>query len=104
MASTSSAMSVVKDYILKEFLPGDTYQKLDVQTELNVNGSDLILLPFHVVSYRYHDRVFRFLVNGQTGQVVGQKPWSVRRLVAVVVVSLLVVVMIALLIAWLVNL
>lgn len=62
------------------FLPGDTHSGVNVTTRLDVNGSDLVLLPVHVLSYRYRDRVFRFLVNGQTGKVVGQKPWSGRRI------------------------
>lgn len=65
------------------FLPGDTYRSLRVQTRLSVNGSDLILLPVHVLSYRYKDQVFRFLVNGQNGLIVGEKPWSRKRVAAV---------------------
>lgn len=76
------------------FLPGDTSRNVLVSTELNVNGSDLILLPVHVLSYRYHNRVYRFLVNGQTGKSVGEKPWSKTRIAIVigVVVTLVAVV------------
>lgn len=78
------------------FLPGDTSSGLSVNTEFEVTGSDLVLLPVHVLSYRYQDRVFRFLVNGQTGKVVGEKPYSTKRITALVIVLL---VFIALLIA-----
>ena len=37
------------------FLPGDTQSGLTVQTDLDVGGSELILLPIHVLSYRYGD-------------------------------------------------
>ncbi|MBN2216112.1 MAG: zinc ribbon domain-containing protein [Pirellulales bacterium] len=57
-------------------LPGDTHRDLRVETELSRINSDLILLPVYLLSYRYGDRVYRFLVNGQTGKVVGYKPWS----------------------------
>lgn len=67
------------------FLPGDTHSGLNVSTQFTINGSDLILLPVHVLSYRYRDRTFRFLVNGQTGKIVGEKPWSGKRITAFVV-------------------
>ncbi|MEZ6137814.1 MAG: zinc ribbon domain-containing protein [Pirellulaceae bacterium] len=70
---------------VQRFLPGDTSSGLSVSTRFEVSGSDLVLLPVHVLSYRYRDKVFRFLVNGQTGKTVGQKPWSGKRITAVVV-------------------
>ncbi|MCE1252136.1 MAG: hypothetical protein LWX83_01165 [Anaerolineae bacterium] len=39
-----------------------------------------ILLPVYVASYRYEQKTFQVLVNGQTGEVAGQKPvawWKV---------------------------
>jgi hypothetical protein len=79
------------------FLPGDTQSGLSVQTDLDVGGTDLILLPVHVLSYRYGDKVFRFLVNGQTGKMVGEKPWSSSRISAVVIaVGLLILICVAL--------
>jgi len=35
-----------------------------------------ILLPIWMAAYRYRDRSFRFIVNGQTGAVQGERPWS----------------------------
>ncbi len=84
---------------ISRFLPGDIQSGLTVRTELEVGGSDLILLPIHVLSYRYGDKIYRFLVNGQTGKMQGEKPWSSSRITAVVVaVALLVLVVIGLLI------
>lgn len=70
---------------VRRFLPGDRSSNLNVQTRFDVNGSDLILLPVHVLSYRYRDRVYRFLVNGQTGKIVGEKPWSKARITILIV-------------------
>lgn len=75
---------------IKAFLPGDTSSNLAVNTRFTVNGSDLVLLPVYVLSYRYRDKVFRFLVNGQTGKVVGQKPVSGKRITAFVIFLLVV--------------
>lgn len=35
-----------------------------------------VLLPMWICSYRYKDRIYRFLVNARTGEVQGQRPWS----------------------------
>ncbi len=58
------------------FLPGDTNRGLDVRTAFSHVTSDLCLLPIYLVSYRYRDQLYRFLVNGQTGKVAGEKPVS----------------------------
>jgi hypothetical protein len=83
-----------QEVAIGNFLPGDTYAQLAVTTRLEVNGSDLILLPVHVLSYRYRDRLFRFLVNGQTGKVVGEKPLSKKRIAALVVFIVILVALI----------
>lgn len=81
---------------IRRFLPGDTNSGMRVQTTFDVNGSDLILLPVHVLSYRYRDKVYRFLVNGQTGKVVGEKPWSGKRISLLVAGIVLMIVAIVL--------
>jgi DNA-directed RNA polymerase subunit RPC12/RpoP len=35
-----------------------------------------VLLPMWICSYRFRDKIFRFLVNARTGEVQGQRPWS----------------------------
>jgi DNA-directed RNA polymerase subunit RPC12/RpoP len=87
---------------IQSFLPGDTSSDLRVSTELTSSGSDLILLPVHILTYRYHDKLYRLLINGQTGKIVGDKPWSVPRITAFVIACLLVIGLIALAV-WLLS-
>ena len=35
-----------------------------------------LLLPLWVCSYRFRDKVYRFVVNARTGEVQGERPWS----------------------------
>jgi len=72
-------------------LPGDTQAGLSVDTDFDLSGTDLILLPVHVLSYRYRDQVYRFLVNGQTGKVYGVKPWSTMRIGLVVALAMILI-------------
>lgn len=78
------------------FLPGDTYRGLEVSTNFSSINSDLCLLPVYILSYRYRDRVYRFLVNGQTGKCIGDKPLSWKRIwVAIGAVALLIALVLA---------
>jgi hypothetical protein len=81
------------------FLPGDTHSQVQAATEFSQINSDLVLLPVYLLSYRYRDRLFRFLVNGQSGQVSGDKPLSARRILAVVFGVLALIGVIALVVA-----
>jgi predicted RNA-binding Zn-ribbon protein involved in translation (DUF1610 family) len=65
---------------ISAFLPGDTHSGLAVETWFDHINSDLILLPVYLLSYRYQDKVYRFLLNGQTGKFDGDKPVSWQRI------------------------
>jgi len=83
-----------------DFLPGDTCRDLRVSTRFSRIGSDLVLLPVYMLTYRYGQRQFRFLVNGQTGKVHGEKPvswWRAGVALGAAALVLLVVVLIFLL-------
>src|SRR6185369_10886970 len=67
-----------------KFLPGDTHTSLKLQTEFSHVSSDLCLLPIYILSYRYRDKVYRYLLNGQTGKMAGDKPLSAKRIVVFV--------------------
>ena len=61
---------------IASFMPGDTHRDLRVSTKFDHINSDLCLLPIYLLSYRYKGKLFRFMVNGQTGKVAGDKPLS----------------------------
>jgi DNA-directed RNA polymerase subunit RPC12/RpoP len=57
-------------------VPGDTHRNLSVNNQFSRETFKHVLLPIWIAAYRYNDKVYRFLVNGQTGEVVGKAPWS----------------------------
>ena len=83
------------------FLPGNTHRNLEVTTNFSQTNSDLCLLPVYVLSYRYRDKLYRFLVNGQTGKFDGDKPLSWLRITLMISGGLLLVMLVGLLIAFL---
>lgn len=62
-------------------VPGDTHRSLNVHNTFSRVTFKHVLLPVWIAAYRYHDNPYPFLVNGQTGEVVGKAPWSVVKIV-----------------------
>lgn len=54
-----------------------------------------LLLPIWLAAYRYHDKLYRIMVNARTGEVVGDRPYSVAKILSTVCAVLLAVAMIA---------
>src|SRR4030095_7673361 len=78
-------------------VPGDTHRNLSISNTFSAVTFKHVLLPLWIAAYRYKKKVYRFLVNGQTGEVVGKAPWSW------VKISLLILCGIALIVAlWLI--
>ena len=57
-------------------LGGDTQRQLHVSSQKFAQTYKHIVLPFWICSYTYRNKIYRFLINGQTGRVHGQKPTS----------------------------
>ena len=96
--SRQDAMGLAKSEFLSrekeaiaQFLPGDTHSSLNVFTSFEEGDTDLVLLPVHIMAYHYRGKVYRFLVNGQTGKVYGEKPWSAVRIAAAVIIGIILI-------------
>lgn len=74
----------------QRYVPGSC-RNMKVNAQFEGLTSEAVLLPVWIMAYRYQDRVYRFLINGQTGQATGQAPTSWQKMVlvaAIVVVSI----------------
>lgn len=68
---------------------GDEQRIHSVDTDHDNERFKHLLLPIWMAAYRFRGKTYRFVVNGQTGKVQGERPWSVWKIagaVAVVVV------------------
>ncbi len=72
-------------------VPGDTHRNLSVSTDLSQLTYKHVLLPVWVASYRYNNKTFQFMINGQTGRVQGEKPISAIKVAIAVVVALIII-------------
>ena len=50
-----------------------------------------ILLPVWVAAYKYRGQSYRFVVNGQTGKVQGERPWSWIKITLAVIAAAIVI-------------
>jgi DNA-directed RNA polymerase subunit RPC12/RpoP len=57
-------------------VPGDTHRNLCVNNQFSNVTFKHVLLPIWIAAYRYNGKPYQFLVNGQSGEVVGKAPWS----------------------------
>jgi hypothetical protein len=47
------------------------------------------LLPLWISSFRYKEKVYRFIVNARTGEVAGERPWSWIKITLAVLVGMI---------------
>lgn len=69
-------MARVIDMDVRRDIGGDEQRVAAIDTDFAQETFKHILLPIWTAAYRYRDRSYRFVVNAQTGQVRGDRPWS----------------------------
>ena len=62
--------------LVRRDIGGDQQRVHQVSTQYSDVKFKHVLLPVWISAYRYRDKVYRFLVNGQTGEVSGDSPLS----------------------------
>lgn len=67
---------------------GDHQQLNSVSTRHASVTFKHLLLPIWLANYRYHDQLYRILINGRTGAVVGTRPYSWVKIVLLIVAIL----------------
>ena len=76
---------------------GDAQKVHRIDTEYSAETFKHVLLPIWMAAYKYNGKTYRFVVNGQTGRVQGERPWSVWKITfAVLTVALVLGVAVAL--------
>jgi predicted RNA-binding Zn-ribbon protein involved in translation (DUF1610 family) len=70
--------------LIKRDIGGDEQRITRVNTRYDNITFKHLLLPVFVCAYRFKDKLYRFLVNGRTGEVQGERPWSVIKIAALI--------------------
>ena len=69
---------------------GDDQQVTSVNTVVNDVTFKHVLLPVWLAAYKYRGKTYRFVVNGRTGRVQGERPYSAWKIAFAVIIGLVV--------------
>ncbi|MGL5009453.1 MAG: primosomal protein N' (replication factor Y) - superfamily II helicase [Paracoccaceae bacterium] len=84
-----SMMARVIENDARRDIGGDAQRVDSVSTDYADETFKHILLPVWMAAYKYNGKSYRFLVNGQTGEVQGERPYSAWKIAfAVLLVAL----------------
>ena len=68
---------------------GDRQRVHDIDTRISSVTFKHILLPVWLAAYKYRGKSYRFVVNGRTGAVQGERPWSAWKITFAVILGLI---------------
>ena len=72
----------VQQDVDSQYVPGNS-RNVHANVRVESLSSEPVLLPVWIMAYRFEDKLYRFLVNGQTGKAAGQAPTSLSKVLLV---------------------
>jgi len=69
---------------------GDRQRIHDIDTKISDVTFKHILLPVWLAAYKYRGKTYRFVVNGRTGRVQGERPWSAWKITFAILIGLII--------------
>ena len=75
---------------IKFDIGGDRQRISSVDTEIGTLTFKHVLLPVWLAAYKYRGKTYRFVVNGRTGTVQGERPYSRWKIFFAVLAGLLI--------------
>ncbi|MCB9384609.1 MAG: zinc ribbon domain-containing protein [Bryobacterales bacterium] len=86
-----SAMDAKLQQLCAAQIPGDTYRNLRVQPVYSAETFKHILVPVWLLVYDFGAQSFQVVVNGYTGQIAGEYPKSIWKILLLVLLALVVI-------------
>ena len=77
-------------HAIKRDIGGDAQRILQMETATAEERFRHVLFPLWVAAYRYGGKGYRFVVNGRTGKVAGERPYSAWKIFFAVLAALIV--------------
>ena len=91
-AGFDEARALMDRVILRDVkmdIGGDRQRVHRIDTDVSDVTFKHILLPVWIAAYRYRGKAYRFCVNGRTGAVSGERPWSAWKIAIALILALL---------------
>jgi len=70
-------------------VPGDTHRNLRIFPTYSAQTFKHVLVPIWLLTYNYGRTAYQVLVNGYTGKIAGKHPYSVWKIVLLILVALI---------------
>jgi hypothetical protein len=70
-------------------VPGDTHRNLVINPSYAGRTFKHVLVPVWLLSYNYGAKAYQVIVNGYTGQIAGNRPYSVWKIVFAVIAAII---------------
>lgn len=80
------------DIAIKEDIGGDVQTISTQNTDYEDVTFKHILLPVWTSAYKYNGKLYRFVINAQTGEVHGERPYSYTKIIASIVAAIMVLI------------
>ena len=90
-AAAKTQMASVIEQDVRRDIGGDEQSISSVDTDYSDETFKHVLLPVWMAAYKYNGKSYRFLVNGQSGEVQGERPWSIWKIGFAVLVVVVIV-------------
>lgn len=94
-AEAKALMNAVIEDDVRADIGGDQQRIGELRTEVGRLTFKHVLLPVWLAAFRYRGKSYRFVVNGRTGAVEGERPFSAVKIAAMVLLGLLLALAIA---------
>ena len=75
--------------LVRRDIGGDQQRVHRVETQYTEIRFKHVLLPVWISAYRFRNKTYRFLVNGQTGEVAGDSPLSWQKVTTLVIIAII---------------
>ncbi|WBU65098.1 zinc ribbon domain-containing protein [Paracoccus aerodenitrificans] len=73
---------------IRRDIGGDEQRISQARTAYSAETFKHVLLPVWSAAYKYNGKSYRFVVNGQSGRVQGERPWSMWKIGAAILAAL----------------
>jgi len=74
--TSRSSMERQTEVLCGRQVPGDTHRNLETRQEYSAQTFKHVLAPLWLLTYVYRGKPFQVVVNGHTGKIAGERPWS----------------------------
>ena len=82
--------STIDDLMSKARSHYNTFVANDKNTEIVEENIEYVLLPVWMVNIKYNDKMYTFAMNGETGKMIGDIPYSKKKLLIFILILFLV--------------